>query len=244
MGTQDKLSEIRYHDDHVKSYGRYEAHPDEEYYRILRESRILDEAPSLVLDLGCGSGAFGLRLARLGFTVVGIDISKVSITSARDFAKDDNLEAHFLVADVERIPFRGCVFPAVFCGFILHHVPDALTPVLHEVYRVLKPKRKLFLCEPNSLNIGSFIQYHFGSDRTANERALNPKELKDILESAGFMDLFLKDIGDLKHLRRDGATPIRELTRKLIFIALGILNRLPFLPGAFFILRATRKAAS
>ena len=50
-----------------------------------------------VLDLGCGQGRDAIALARLGFTVTGVDISKVGI------------EQMNLVANTERLPLNGIV---------------------------------------------------------------------------------------------------------------------------------------
>ena len=40
-----------------------------------------------ILDLGCGPGYFSLELARAGFNVVGVDISKGNINCKKDNVK-------------------------------------------------------------------------------------------------------------------------------------------------------------
>ncbi len=53
-----------------------------------------------VLDLGCGQGRNAIALAQLGFTVTGVDQSKVGIDQMQEFAQKENLELIGLVADI------------------------------------------------------------------------------------------------------------------------------------------------
>lgn len=53
-----------------------------------------------LLDLGCGQGRDAVPLARLGFTVTGIDNSKVGIEQMNQIAAAQNLSLEGLVADI------------------------------------------------------------------------------------------------------------------------------------------------
>ncbi len=53
-----------------------------------------------ILDLGCGQGRDAIPLAQLGFTVTGIDNSKVGIEQMNQIAKDENLSLTGKVADI------------------------------------------------------------------------------------------------------------------------------------------------
>lgn len=53
-----------------------------------------------ILDLGCGQGRDAIPLARLGFTVVGIDNSKVGIEQMNEIAKIENLNLKGKITDV------------------------------------------------------------------------------------------------------------------------------------------------
>lgn len=53
-----------------------------------------------VLDLGCGQGRDAIPLARLGYTVTGIDNSKVGIEQMNRIAKAENLKLKGLVGDI------------------------------------------------------------------------------------------------------------------------------------------------
>jgi cyclopropane fatty-acyl-phospholipid synthase-like methyltransferase len=54
----------------------------EEIYDLLKLSH--PTKGEIVLDAGCGSGAWGLSLAKKGYVVVGVDISKMQIKQAQE----------------------------------------------------------------------------------------------------------------------------------------------------------------
>jgi tellurite methyltransferase len=53
-----------------------------------------------VLDLGCGQGRDAIALARLGYSLTGIDNSKVGIDQMNKIAKAENLNLDGKVADI------------------------------------------------------------------------------------------------------------------------------------------------
>jgi len=79
--------------------------------RIL-ESLGLGEG-SLILDLGCGNGRIAVNLAKLGYRVVGVDVSPVFIRDAFEKAKMHGVEdkVNFRTGDARRIDeeFNGNV---------------------------------------------------------------------------------------------------------------------------------------
>ena len=58
-----------------------------------------------ILDLACGFGRHSLELARRGFAVVGVDITKEYIEDATKQAAAENLPAQFLHMDVRDVNF-------------------------------------------------------------------------------------------------------------------------------------------
>jgi len=58
-----------------------------------------------ILDLMCGNGRIAINLAKLGYKVVGIDISPIYVEDARRKAKENNVEGNvkFLVGDVREL---------------------------------------------------------------------------------------------------------------------------------------------
>ncbi len=58
-----------------------------------------------ILDLACGFGRHSLELARRGYTVVGIDITKAYVEEATRQAEEERLAATFLHMDIRDVDF-------------------------------------------------------------------------------------------------------------------------------------------
>ncbi len=63
--------------------------------------------PELVLDLCCGTGRFGLELARKGYTMVGADLSEAMVRGAVANAAEALIDYPVIVADACALPFDG-----------------------------------------------------------------------------------------------------------------------------------------
>ena len=60
-----------------------------------------------ILDLACGFGRHSLSLARRGFSVTGVDITKVYIDDAIKTAKQECLDVCFIHSDIRDIKFTN-----------------------------------------------------------------------------------------------------------------------------------------
>jgi len=58
-----------------------------------------------ILDLACGYGRHSLSLARRGFTIVGVDITKEYIDDATCNANEENLNATFIHDDIRNLNY-------------------------------------------------------------------------------------------------------------------------------------------
>jgi 2-polyprenyl-3-methyl-5-hydroxy-6-metoxy-1,4-benzoquinol methylase len=75
------------------------------------------------LDLGCGEGWCSRELARLGATVVGVDISEAQVAAARGL-RGDAIDYHVMdAADVDRVPWPR-KFDRVTACMSLHDMLD------------------------------------------------------------------------------------------------------------------------
>ncbi len=71
------------------------------------------------LDLGCGQGRDALLLARNGYTVTGVDSSKVGVAQMLERAGKEGLHIEGVVADIYEYKPNG-TFDAVVLDSILH----------------------------------------------------------------------------------------------------------------------------
>jgi 2-polyprenyl-3-methyl-5-hydroxy-6-metoxy-1,4-benzoquinol methylase len=102
-----------------------------------------------ILDVGCGPGQITLELARNGHRVVGIDISKGSISLAQRTAKNNRHKKNFGSLDYSVLPFEeveGKYDALVFCGS-LHHF-SSISKVVKKAHAHLKPGGLLLCYEP------------------------------------------------------------------------------------------------
>lgn len=93
------------------------------------------------LDLGCGTGANGLRLARLGFQVTLVDSSPAMLDIAKRAAQEAGMAEKIETkhGDAERLGslFRGGTFDVILCHNVLEFVDDP-GPVLCDAARALR----------------------------------------------------------------------------------------------------------
>lgn len=98
-----------------------------------------------VLDVGCGTGNFSLKLARRGVAVTGIDISAEMLKVARSkAAQNPELKMEFKSMDFNQLDFADESFDGVISMTALEFAPD-LAHVYTEMYRVLKPGGQLLI---------------------------------------------------------------------------------------------------
>jgi ubiquinone/menaquinone biosynthesis C-methylase UbiE len=91
------------------------------------------------LDLGCGNGRHADLLADRGATVVGLDVSRGLLATARERASERGFSAAFVHGDAARLPFADGTFSQVLYVATLHHLRPRATRrrSLREVGRVL-----------------------------------------------------------------------------------------------------------
>jgi SAM-dependent methyltransferase len=142
-------------------------------------ARLGDLNGKRVLDLGCGHGMAAVVLARRGAIVTGVDLSAGYVAEARARARSNEVDARFLQADAEQLPFASAAFDAVWGSAILHHLD--LERAGRELHRVLRPGGVAVFCEPWGgnpiLNFARRWLPYPGKDRTPDERPLKSRDL-------------------------------------------------------------------
>ena len=91
-----------------------------------------------VLDFGCGTGNFSIKLAELGCKVVGVDVSEGMLRIARKKAAQHRLNILFIKIEAENLPFDDGEFDAVVSVAAFEFIRDEKR-VFRELLRVVKP---------------------------------------------------------------------------------------------------------
>jgi 2-polyprenyl-3-methyl-5-hydroxy-6-metoxy-1,4-benzoquinol methylase len=123
----------------VRGFGPYEALIDEVVALVGLGAQPGAPATTRVLDVSCGIGTVAARLARRGWTVVGLDAVAHLVTVARRHHGDSGLSLSFHHADLARdpLPTAGS-FDVLVSMHTLYWHPDPIG-LLQGCRRALKP---------------------------------------------------------------------------------------------------------
>jgi SAM-dependent methyltransferase len=94
-----------------------------------------------ILDLCCGVGRHSLELARRGFQVTGVDLTRRYLDKAVALAGEENLDVEFVREDMRnflREDSFDCVI-SMYTSFSYFEEPEEDKKVVDNVYRSLKP---------------------------------------------------------------------------------------------------------
>ena len=93
------------------------------------------------LDLGCANGRHAELLAAVADRVVGVDVSRELLTTARDRGRERGFEMDLLQADAATLPLAADAFDVAVYVATLHHLRPRSRRVasLDELARVLAP---------------------------------------------------------------------------------------------------------
>ncbi|SES89992.1 ubiquinone biosynthesis O-methyltransferase [Natronincola peptidivorans] len=97
-----------------------------------------------ILDVGCGTGNFSIKLAELGCKVVAIDLSEEMLKVARRKVEEKELDITFHTMDVYDIKLEENQFDAVFSMAAFEFIKEP-QKAYTEMMRVLKPGGELLI---------------------------------------------------------------------------------------------------
>jgi SAM-dependent methyltransferase len=93
----------------------------------------------MVLDVACGPGTLGRRIASPTRTVYGVDISWSMLRQGAAYVTQEGIgNVQFARASADELPFPDAFFNVALCGGALHLFPDTVA-VLREIACVMKP---------------------------------------------------------------------------------------------------------
>lgn len=110
--------------------GRFRDTAEAVAQRVSPGARILEVAP--------GPGYLAIELARLGYEVVGLDISKSFVQIATRNAAEAGVAVRFERGDAAHMPFPDASFDFVVCTAAFKNFSNPAS-ALEEAHRVLKP---------------------------------------------------------------------------------------------------------
>lgn len=102
--------------------------------------RLAKQLSGCILDCGIGDGVYTRYLDRHGNKLVGIDIDAESVRAAGSGA---------IQATCSQLPFKDCVFDAVWACAVIEHVREDVLP---EMIRVTRPGGRIVALTPNPLS--------------------------------------------------------------------------------------------
>jgi len=90
-----------------------------------------------VLDVGCGTGNYSIKLAKLGCGVTGADISDKMLVIAREKAKKAGVAVEFMDMDAYHLDFEDESFDGVICMTAIEFIKWP-NEALEEFFRVVR----------------------------------------------------------------------------------------------------------
>ena len=128
-----------YRDNEVEKMPWFEKNLDEDMREAIESHNLTD---GKFLDLGTGPGTQAMQLAKLGFEVVGSDLSDHAIKRAQDLYP----ETYYVVDDILNSKFKDNQFDFIFDRGIFHiFEQDNIITYLNQITRILKKNGLLFL---------------------------------------------------------------------------------------------------
>ena len=91
-----------------------------------------------VLEVAPGPGYHAIEVAKLGFTVTGLDISATMVEIAAEGARRASVRAEFRQGDASAMPFTDESYDLVVCQAAFKNFRQPVT-ALNEMHRVLRP---------------------------------------------------------------------------------------------------------
>ncbi len=227
MKLQNKNAEINFFDRFEKE-GGYEVFDETGYQKIMSQMKDMVKPikGELILDLGCGSGAFTNRIAKAfgECKVVGMDISEGCIRRA----KNDFGGITFKIGDAESTGLAANSVDIITYSGMLHHFPD-FSKVAKEARRILKKGGRFFSYDPNYYNPPFWLYrckespFYSPVGVTLNERLITKNEIRRVFSDAGF-NVKARAISGIKYDYVEGKS---ELALKIYNLLDGILGASP-----------------
>ena len=171
-----------------------------------------------MLDVGCGSGRFAVRMAPLVAQVIGVDLTEAMLEQARRLQAGAGVaNVTWQQCDVTQLPFADGDFDIVSSQAMLHHVASPAA-VISEMRRVCKPDGRIVVIDmtPRPEKAAALNAIELLRD-PSHARAMTNAELRAI-----GADLGLAEVATRQYESRIAL----ELVLKTSFPDAGMLDRI------------------
>ncbi|MGA2385737.1 MAG: class I SAM-dependent methyltransferase [Candidatus Bathyarchaeia archaeon] len=99
-----------------------------------------------ILDVGCGGGLDAIFMARCGFKLAGVDLSRKALKIAKARADAAQVKVDWVLGSVFDLPLESQTFDLVTDRGLFHLIEDAdRSRFSSEVFRVLKPRGHMLI---------------------------------------------------------------------------------------------------
>ncbi|MEH7348165.1 class I SAM-dependent methyltransferase [Gottfriedia acidiceleris] len=143
----------------------------------------------VVLDIATGGGHVTKTLAPFVHNVTVTDLTEKMLETARRNLTDNGvLNAQYVLADAEELPFLKNSFDIVTCRIAPHHFPNP-DAFIREVARVLRPNGRFLLIDnvaPNDKKLSDFVNLAEAIRDPSHVECLSIVQWRSLLEAHGF----------------------------------------------------------
>jgi len=126
-----------------------------------------------ILDVGCGTGTYGLEFAKMGLDVTCLDMSRGMLRVAKTKSRDLGI----ILGDAKEMPFRDNTFDLIV-GITLIEFLNKPEKAIQEMKRVLRGDGRLILGVLNKFSLSALYERITGNETYASARFYSIFELK------------------------------------------------------------------
>lgn len=220
---------------------------EEAAWQALLHRHLGDLRRPRVLELGCGTGLITLQLVKAGAEVTAVDLGERMLAHARRKAVAESADVRFVFADAED-PFpAGEDFDAVVCRHLVWTLPNP-EAAFRRWHAQLRPGGKVLIFDhhtdrgglrcrllskmagwldrgpakrPRSISDPDSPYHRLRSQLPFGVDGVAPSELAALLSRAGFAEVDIDPVPDLRRAQRAGrplAFALRSLSRDTYLI--------------------------
>lgn len=206
------MAELTFYDNTPFEYGYSSKQEIIDNMNPLLKQLMEQNKGKVICDIGCGCGRNLVYASEFAQKIIGVDLSITSLSFAKEFVKNDNLE--LLEGNNLSIPLENNTADLVVSDGVCHHTGDTFK-AFSECVRILRPNGKLYLAVykkyryypivyhvigglfrlMNKIKIGKiivdniFVKFHYLMYKVFKKQKLSLDETRNI-----FFDYFITPI--------------------------------------------------